>query len=110
MDAAPEPTHLPSWLHRGDPESIVPVVIALIGAIVIQRAIPEAYTLVPRWPLIALELLLLVVLVWLNPIRYTRATQVGKYASYVLLAAITADNTLSAVVLGDPHPEQQGQR
>jgi len=91
--------HVPSWLRPGNPESRWPVLMALITAIVIQRLIPERYTLVPRWPLIALESALLLILLLLNPIRLTRSTLIGKYASVVLLAAITADNTLSAGVL-----------
>jgi len=91
--------HIPSWLRPGDPESRLPVLAALLAAIALQLAIPKSYTVVPRWPLITLEVLLLVVLVVQNPIRLTRSTRVGKYASLVLLAAITADNTLSAVLL-----------
>ncbi|WP_319454188.1 MULTISPECIES: hypothetical protein [unclassified Mycobacterium] len=91
--------HIPSWLRPGDPESRLPVLTALIVAIVLQLAIPKSYTVVPRWPLIALELLLVVVLVVLNPLRLSRQTTFGRWASYTLLAAITVDNTLSAVVL-----------
>lgn len=90
---------VPPWLRPGSPENRWPVLCALIAVIVIQRAIPERYTLVPRWPLIVLELLLLAVLLMLNPMRLTRATQLGKYASWGLTAAMTADNTLSAIVL-----------
>lgn len=88
--------HLPSWLRPGDPESRWPVLLALVAAIVFQRMIPERYTLVPRWPLISLEIALVVVLLVLNPVRLTRSTIIGKYASWVLLAAIAVDNTLSA--------------
>ncbi|MCW2686254.1 MAG: hypothetical protein JWR37_1144 [Mycobacterium sp.] len=91
--------HVPSWLRPGDPESRLPVLIALVAVIALQLGIPKSYTLVPRWPLISLEVLLIVVLVWLNPLRLTNATRLGKYATWVLLAAITIDNTLSAVVL-----------
>ncbi len=73
--------------------------MALIAAIVLQGAIPVRYTLVPRWPLIAMEIALLVVLLIINPVRLTRATRVGKVATLVLLAAITVDNTASAVIL-----------
>jgi hypothetical protein len=90
---------LPSWLQPGNPESRWPVLLALVAAIVMQRAIPVRYTLAPRWPLIALEVALVVVLVWLNPVKFTRSTRVGKLASLLLLAAITVDNTASAVVL-----------
>jgi hypothetical protein len=90
---------LPAWLQPGNPESRWPVLVALIAAIVMQRAIPVAYTVVPRWPLIAMELLLLVILVTLNPRRLTRDTTYGRWASFVLLAAITIDNTTSAILL-----------
>jgi hypothetical protein len=91
--------HIPSWLRPGDPESRLPVLFALIAAIALQLAIPKSYTVVPRWPLITLELLLLAVLLWLNPVKLTRSTRHGKYATWVLLAAITIDNTLSAILL-----------
>jgi hypothetical protein len=91
--------HVPSWLRPGDPESRLPVLAALVAVIGLQLAIPKSYTVVPRWPLIALELLLMGVLIWLNPLRLTNATRVGRYATWVLLAAITLDNTLSAVLL-----------
>jgi hypothetical protein len=90
---------IPSWLRPGDPESRLPVLTALIVAITLQLLISRAYTLVPRWPLITAEVLLVAVLVVLNPIRLTRSTLIGKYATWVLLGAITVDNTLSAVVL-----------
>ena len=91
--------HIPSWLRPGDPESRLPVLFALIAAIALQLAIPKSYAVVPRWPLITLELLLLAVLLWLNPVKLTRSTRHGKYATWVLLAAITIDNTLSAILL-----------
>lgn len=91
--------HLPSWMRPGDPENRLPVLVALAAAIALQLAIPKAYTVVPRWPLIALEILLVLVLIGLNPLRLTRSTRFGRGISYVLLAAITVDTTLSALVL-----------
>jgi uncharacterized membrane protein len=91
--------HIPSWLRPGDPESRLPVLFALVAVICLQLAIPKSYTVVPRWPLIGLELLLIAVLLWLNPLRLTRSTRIGKHATWILLAAITLDNTLSAVLL-----------
>ena len=90
---------IPSWLRPGDPENRMPVLMALIMAIALQLAIPKSYTVVPRWPLIAMEILLVVVLVGLNPLRLSRQTTFGTWASYVLLAAITIDNSLSALIL-----------
>jgi hypothetical protein len=91
--------HVPSWLRPGQPENRLPVLFAIIAAIVLQHAIPKSYTVVPRVPLIILELLLLFVLLVINPVRLSRRTTVGKWASLVLTAAITVDNTASAVIL-----------
>jgi hypothetical protein len=91
--------HVPSWLKPGDPESVVPVLIAVLSAMALQLAIPKAYTLVPRWPVIVLEALLLVVLLVINPLVMARQTRIGRYATRVLLAAITVDNTASAAML-----------
>ncbi len=91
--------HVPSWLRPGDPESRLPVLTALIVAVALQVAIPKGYYVVHRQPLIALELLLIVVLVTMNPLRLSRSTTFGRWVSYVLLAAITLDNTMSAFML-----------
>lgn len=90
---------LPSWLRSGDPESALPVLFALLAAMALQVAIPKSYTVVPRWPLLALEGLLLIVLLVINPLTVSRRTRIGRYATWTLLAAITVDNTLSAVLL-----------
>ena len=91
--------HIPSWLRTGNPESVFPVLVAVLSAMALQIAIPKYYTLVPRWPMLVLEGLLLVVLLTLNPLVMTRRTLVGKCATWVLLTAITVDNTMSAVLL-----------
>jgi hypothetical protein len=91
--------HIPSWLKPGDPESVVPVLVALLSAMALQVAIPKSYTLVPRWPVLLLEGLLLVVLLVINPLVMARRTRLGRYAILVLLAALTIDNTASAAML-----------
>ena len=53
----------------------------------------------PRWPLLVLEALLLLVLVGINPLQMTRRTRIGRHTTRVLLAAITIDNTASAAML-----------
>lgn len=90
---------LPAWLRPGDPENRWPVLIALVTAMALQLAVPRQHTVVPRWPLITLEALLVVVLVMINPTHLTRSTQVERAATKILLAAITLDNVASAVVL-----------
>lgn len=91
--------HLPSWLRPGAPESRIPVLVALVTAICLQLAIPAQFNLTPRWPLPALESALLLVLVILNPIKFTRSTTLGRWTTYLLIAAITADHTISAALL-----------
>jgi hypothetical protein len=90
---------VPAWVRHGDPESAIPVRIAVLVVMAQQIAIARTYTLVPRWPLLILEALLLVTLLAVNPRVMSRRTQLSRYATWILLAAITVDNTLSAVVL-----------
>jgi hypothetical protein len=90
---------VPAWVRHGDPESAIPVRIAVLAVMAQQVAIPRAYTVVPRWPLLVLEALLFVTLLAVNPRVMTRRTQVSRYATWGLLAAITIDNTASAVLL-----------
>ncbi|WP_231740331.1 MULTISPECIES: hypothetical protein [unclassified Mycobacterium] len=99
MNSPPEQHRLPAWLRRGDPESTMPVVLAVVAAMALQVAIPKSYTLVPRWPLLTLEALLLLALLAINPLLMSRRTRFGRYATWALLAAITVDNTVSAVLL-----------
>lgn len=75
------------------------MLIAVLAVMALQLAIPKDYTLVPRWPLLVSEGLLLLALLAINPRVMTRRTRFGRYATWVLLAVITLDNTLSAVVL-----------
>ncbi len=97
--AADADKRVPAWVRHGDPESAIPVRIAVLAVMAQQIAIPRAYTVVPRWPLLVLEGLLLVALLAINPRVMSRRTRFGKYATWVLLAAITVDNTASAIVL-----------
>ncbi len=87
---------VPGWLRPSSPESRVPVIAAILAAVGLQYAIPDKYGLHPRWLIPSLELALLAVLTVLNPLRMTRSTSVGRYASYSLVAAITLDNASSA--------------
>lgn len=102
-EPAPEPVHhrLP-WLETGDPESRWPVSIALITAMALQWAVGrQGFIAVPHWHwlLIALEALLLMILVVINPTSFTRTNRLEWAASKALLGAITVDNIVSAIVL-----------
>ncbi|MDX1882774.1 hypothetical protein [Mycolicibacterium sp. 120270] len=97
--AADADKRVPAWVRHGDPESATPVRIAVLAVMAQQIAIPRAYTVVPRWPLLVLEILLLLALLAINPRVMSRRTRFGRYATWALLAAITVDNTASAIVL-----------
>ncbi len=73
--------------------------MAIAAVLALQHAIPERYTIVPRWPLIALEVLLLLVLLAVNPLAPSRYIAAATWATRLLIAAITVDNTASATVL-----------
>lgn len=90
---------VPSWLRPEQPENRLPVLFAILAAVALQRAVPERYTLLPRWPLVAMELLLVIALVAINPLRLSKRTALARWGSLVLTAAITFANTASAVVL-----------
>jgi hypothetical protein len=62
-------------------------------------ALPDRYGLNPQWLIPALELVLLAVLTVINPVRLTRATWLGKWASLAAVAGITLDNAISAGLL-----------
>lgn len=97
--AADVQQHVPSWLRPDRPENRLPALAAILLAVALQRAVPEQYTVVPRWPLIAMELLLVLILVVNNPLRLSRRNTLARWGSLGLTAAITIDNTASAVVL-----------
>jgi hypothetical protein len=90
---------IPSWLHPGHVENRLPVVLAVGVVVVFQLTLPDKYGLRPQWAIPALEGVLFVVLTAINPIRLTKETTVGKYASMLLVAAITLDNAISAGLL-----------
>ncbi|MGU3499128.1 hypothetical protein [Mycobacterium sp. C31M] len=90
---------VPSWLRASTPEQRWPALTAIVAVIALQYAIPDRYTIVPRWPLITLEILLLLVLLVVNPLKPSRFGFVSAWATRALVAAITLDNTASAAVL-----------
>lgn len=90
---------LPGWLRPGLAENRIPLIAAILAAVALQLAIPAKYGLHPRWLLPALELVLLAALTAINPVRLTRSTTTGRYASIALVVAITVDNAFSAGLL-----------
>ena len=91
--------HVPAWLRATSPENRLPVAAAIVVAVALQLRLPDRYGLHPRWLIPGLEIVLLVLLSALNPVRLNRSTRLGRFASIGLVAAITADNAISAAGL-----------
>jgi hypothetical protein len=91
--------HTPSWLRPHNPENRLPVLVAILVAMALQLTISARYGLRPRWILPSLELVLLVILTVLNPIRLTRSPWLSRRVSIALVAAISIDNAASSALL-----------
>lgn len=89
----------PAWLRVTSPENRLPVAAAIVVVVVLQLLLPDRYGLRPRWLAPGFEVILLIVLSGLNPVRLSRSTRWGRVASLCLVAAITLDNAISAVGL-----------
>jgi hypothetical protein len=94
-----EDRFVPAWLRPTDAENRIPAGVAIAVAIVLQLSIPDKYGLHPRWLLPGLEVVLLIALTILNPVRLTRRTAFGRYAALAMVAIITLDNVISSVLL-----------
>jgi uncharacterized membrane protein len=94
-----EDRFVPAWLRPTDAENRIPAAIAIVIAIGLQVSLPDKYGLHPRWLLPSLEIVLLIALTVLNPVRLTRRTALGRYAALGMVAVITLDNAISAVLL-----------
>ena len=91
---------VPVWVRHGDPESAIPVRIAVLAVMALQIAIPRGYTVVPRWPLLRSRGSPVGRRCWRSIRASCRGERVSAgYATWVLLAAITIDNTASAILL-----------
>ncbi|MDP9094666.1 MAG: hypothetical protein M3N95_17440 [Actinomycetota bacterium] len=91
---------LPAWLRPTLGENRIPVAVAIAAAAILQLLLPGRFTLIrPQWVLPSLELVLLATLTVINPVRLTRYTPAGRYLSLLLVAFISADNAISAVLL-----------
>lgn len=94
-----EDRFVPAWLRPTDAENRIPAGVAIAIAIALQLAIPNKYGVHPRWLLPGLEVVLLIALTILNPVRLTRRTAFGRYGALAMVALITLDNVVSAVLL-----------
>ena len=89
---------LPGWLRPTEGEYRFPVVFAVVGAVLLQLAMPARLSIGAGWWLPALEVALLVMLSIANPLRLRRHSRPIRITSLVLVAAITLSNAVSAIV------------
>jgi hypothetical protein len=94
-----EDRYVPAWLRPTDAENRIPAGVAIAVAIVLQLSVPDKYGLHPRWLLPSLEVVLLIALTILNPVRLSRRTTFGRYAALAMVALITLDNVISSILL-----------
>jgi hypothetical protein len=92
---------LPAWLRPTRGENRLPVVAAVLVAVVLQLTLPRRLSLPPRELLPALEVLLLVALTVANPVRLERHHPLLRVASTALVVLITVANAASAGLLAD---------
>ncbi len=90
---------VPAWMRTTGPENRLPVAAAIMLAVVLQLLLPDRYGLHPRWLIPSLEIVLLVILSVINPVRLKRSTRLARSLSIAVVAAITLDNAVSAGAL-----------
>ncbi|MEU6071886.1 hypothetical protein ABZ864_47580 [Streptomyces sp. NPDC047082] len=90
-------TRHPRHQRRG--EARLPGVIATLAAIILYLGLPQRLLIAPRYVLPALECLLLVPIVAINPKRLTRQTRVFRVLSLTLVAVIAASNLVALGIL-----------
>ncbi|MEV0414298.1 hypothetical protein AB0I68_26700 [Streptomyces sp. NPDC050448] len=94
---ADAPAMHPRHERRG--EARVPPVIATLAAITLYLALPQQLLVAPRYVLPALEVLLLLPLIAINPRRLTRQTKTFRILSLALVLLIVASNLVALGIL-----------
>ncbi|MFF3699198.1 hypothetical protein [Streptomyces sp. NPDC002221] len=87
----------PRHQRRGEPR--LPAVLATLAAILLYLALPEQLLFAPRFILPALEVLLLIPLIAVNPRRMTRQNRFSRTVSLTLVALIGISNIVSLGLL-----------
>jgi hypothetical protein len=108
MSDVPVPPHhhrraegpvVPAWLRPTQGESRLPVVIAVVVAIVLQLVLPDRLAIRPHWLLPALEGAVLLGLTVFNPLRMNRSHPLERLAGRALVALMTIADAVSAALL-----------
>jgi hypothetical protein len=90
-------TRHPRHQRRG--EVRLPATVATLAAIALYLALPQTLLIAPRFVLPALELVLLVPLLVINPKRLTRQTRFSRLLSLTLILIIAASNLVALGLL-----------
>ncbi|WP_405579592.1 hypothetical protein [Streptomyces sp. NBC_01190] len=90
-------TRHPRHERRGEPR--LPGVIATLVAIALYLVLPQQLLIAPRYVLPALEVLLLIPLIAINPRRLTRQTRTFRILSLTLVLVIAASNLIALGIL-----------
>ena len=91
---------LPSWLRPVNGEGRLLVSASVLVAAATQLLLPRRFVIAPQhWVLPVLELVLLLTLTAINPVRLTRETSAARYLSLLLVAVLSAGNGASAALL-----------
>ncbi|MFI6144551.1 hypothetical protein [Streptomyces sp. NPDC051109] len=85
--------------HERRGEARAPAVVATLAAITLYLALPQQLLIAPRYVLPALEVLLLLPLIAINPRRLTRQTKTFRILSLTLVLLIVASNLAALAVL-----------
>ncbi|MEV7728890.1 hypothetical protein AB0P15_29755 [Streptomyces sp. NPDC087917] len=87
--------------HERRGEARLPAVVATLVAICLYLALPQQLLVAPRYALPALEVLLLLPLIAINPKRLTRQTKTFRVLSLTLVLIIAASNLVALGLLVD---------
>jgi len=98
-DAGRVGQHLPAWLRPTRGEHRVPVTIAVVLIVVLQLRMPDSLSFRPKWLLPVVELLLFVVLTFVNPKRINRETSVARAAGFLLVFVASLATAWSVAAL-----------
>ncbi|WP_238013051.1 DUF1345 domain-containing protein [Dactylosporangium sp. AC04546] len=94
-----KPGQLPGWLRRTEAEQRWPAALAIAVAIAIHMILPPDLAPRPRWLLPALESLLLVTVVAVNPLRINREARILRPLSIGLVAVLSLVTAWSVALL-----------
>ncbi len=96
---APQKTLTGGPRHKRGEEHRLPAVLAVLSGVVLYAALPSQLVLGTRFVVPALELLLLIPVVAVNPRRFRRQTSWSRALSLALVAVIGAANLFSLGLL-----------